>query len=40
MGGFLRMCRDAVNWYRHNSDAKEFTTYIAFVVIFSVSACP
>mmetsp|Transcript_18756 Transcript_18756/g.46699 ORF Transcript_18756/g.46699 Transcript_18756/m.46699 type:complete len:1062 (+) Transcript_18756:270-3455(+) len=35
---FFRMVRDLVNWYRHNPDAKEFTTYIAFVVIFSVIA--
>ena len=37
---FFRAIRDLVNWYRHNEDAKEFTTYIAFVVIFSVSECP
>ena len=36
----FRAIRDLVNWYRHNEDAKEFTTYIAFVVIFSVSECP
>jgi hypothetical protein len=35
----FRMLRDMVNWYRHNDDAKEFTTYIIFVVIFSVSEC-
>ena len=37
---FFRAIRDFVNWYRHNDDAKEFVTYIAFVVIFSVSECP
>jgi len=38
--GCFSVVRDMVNWFRHSKDAKEFSTYIVFVVIFSISASP
>mmetsp|Transcript_18173 Transcript_18173/g.61824 ORF Transcript_18173/g.61824 Transcript_18173/m.61824 type:complete len:1064 (+) Transcript_18173:206-3397(+) len=34
--GLLADIKSCCNWYRHNADAKDFTIYIIFVIIFSI----